>query len=149
MDLICITDLLSELEDDAPTQETSAADEQPNDNKDAVENYICTLEDDFDFDELLQQTLTPSTEELLLKTRDGEKAVQPSARRVTELKRIERFGWQRVPDDKSPKRVRYNYIDKSTGQCETSLKRTLEAIRMQTIETAAIDTLYEVTQPVK
>ena len=97
MDVICITELLSELEDDAPTQETSAADEPPKDNKDTVENYICTLEDDFDFDELLQQTLTPSTDELLLEMRDGEKAVQTSGRRAAELKRLERFGWQRVP----------------------------------------------------
>lgn len=110
MDVICITDLLSELKDDAQTQETSAADEPPKDNKDTVDNYICTLEDDFDFDELLQQTLTPSTDELLLEMRDGEKAVQTSGRRAAELKRLERFGWQRVPDDKSSKRARYNYV---------------------------------------
>lgn len=140
MEDIHIDDLLRDLEGDAQADANHASSAKIDDGLN--DQYICTLEEDFDFDDLLQ-TLTPSTEEEPHKKEDG--TTQPYGRRLTELKRLERFGWERVVDDKPSKRVRYTYVDKSSGLRETSLKRTLDAIRMaESIDLASEDTIHEI-----
>ena len=81
--------------------------------------YVCTLEDDFDFDDLLQAMTTPSTEEEL---KDDE--AQPSGRRLTDFKQLEKFEQERVLDDKSSKRVRC-IVDKSSDCARLSSARSM------------------------
>lgn len=136
---IAIDDLLKDLSDDE-------ADTVQKEAQEVADDAVCTetpIELDLDFDELLQDTVLFSTSEDA--TTPPTSSCVLSERRTTELKRLKRFGWQRVLEDKSSKRARYVYVDMS-GNRETSLRRTMEAIRMsQTIETVPVELLREVT----